>query len=72
MITVQFEVNVPSELPRLRLPDAVQERLQSLLDRQDSGEVLTESERLEAEQLVDLAELLTLLKLRAERLAGNS
>jgi hypothetical protein len=42
-----------------------------LLDRQDRGIRLTEAERQEAEGLVDLAELLTLLRLRAERLAPN-
>ena len=45
----------------------VQARLQSLLDRQDSGQPLNPSERSEAEGLVNLAELLTLLRLRAER-----
>jgi len=53
---------------RLRLPQAVQDRLQFLLDRQDAGQTLTPQERAEAEGLVNLAELLTLLRLRAERL----
>ena len=71
MSTVQFEVDVPSDLSRLRLPDSVQARLQSLLDRQDQGEELSAEERREAEQLVDWAELLTLLKLRSDRLSGR-
>jgi len=45
----------------------VDERLQDLLDRQDRGETLTASERKEAEGLVDLAEMLSLLSLRAQK-----
>ena len=48
---------------------AVANRLQALLDRQDSGQPLSASERDEAEGLVNLAEFLTLLRLRAERIA---
>jgi hypothetical protein len=69
-MTLTLEVDLPDELSRFRLPDAVAARLQDLLDRQDSGESLTESERAEAEGLVNLAEFLTLLRLRAERLAS--
>lgn len=63
---VSFEIAVPDDLARLRLPPAVDQRLQELLDRQDRGEVLSDAERTEAEGLVDLAELLTLLRLRAQ------
>lgn len=66
--TIKFEL--PSDLSNFRLPAAVQNRLQFLLDRQDGGTQLTSAEREEAEGLVDLAELLTLLKLRAERLSS--
>lgn len=38
-----------------------------LLDKQDSGQLLTDPEQREAEGLVDLADLLSLLRLRAER-----
>lgn len=65
---VQIELEMPDELARFRLPSGVQERLQELLDRQDRGHTLTPSERREAEGLVDLADLLSLLRLRAERL----
>jgi hypothetical protein len=68
-MTLTLEVNVPDDLASLRLPEGVAARLQDLLDRQDSGQSLTEQEREEAEGLVDLAEFLTLLRLRAERLA---
>ncbi len=62
-----IEVDLPGDMGRFRLPGAVAARLQTLLDRQDSGQPLTEQERAEAEGLVDLADLLTLLRLRAER-----
>jgi hypothetical protein len=68
-MTLTLEVDVPDDLASLRLPEGVAARLQDLLDRQDSGQSLTEQEREEAEGLVDLAEFLTLLRLRAERLA---
>jgi hypothetical protein len=64
------EVQVPDDLDRFRLPAGVQYRLTELLDRQDSGQPLTDAERSEAEGLVNLAELLTVLRLRAERAAG--
>ena len=68
-MTLTIELELPDDLARFRLPRAVAARLQSLLDRQDSGEPLTAAERDEAEGLVNLAELLTLLRLRAERIA---
>jgi len=67
-MTLTLEVDLPDDLARFRLPEAVAARLQSLLDRQDSGQPLTPQEREEAEGLSDLAEFLTLLRLRAERM----
>jgi hypothetical protein len=68
-MTLTLEVDLPDELARFHLPEAVAARLQTLLDRQDSGDPLTAAERAEAEGLVNLAEFLTLLRLRAERMA---
>ena len=68
-MTLTLEVDLPADLARFRLPEAVAARLQSLLDRQDSGQPLTAQERAEAEGLVNLAEFLTLLRLRAERMS---
>jgi hypothetical protein len=62
-----IEIEMPMELDQLRLPKGVDERLQELLARQDHGEALTTSERKEAEGLVELAEMLSLLRLRAQR-----
>jgi hypothetical protein len=66
---VDIRLEVPDDLAGLRLPEGVQRRLQSLLDRQDRAGDLTADERREAEGLAALAELLSLLRLRAERLA---
>jgi hypothetical protein len=67
-MTLTIELDLPSDLARFQLPEAVAARLHTLLDRQDAGQPLTASERQEAEGLVNLAELLTLLRLRAERM----
>lgn len=64
---VVLEVDLPDDLARLALPEGVNRRLRALLDKQDRGESLTEDERTEAEGLSDLADLLSLLRLRAER-----
>lgn len=66
-MTLTLEVELPEDLARLRLPVGVAARLQGLLDRQDAGAPLSPAEREEAHGLVDLAEFLTLLKLRKER-----
>jgi len=66
---VRIEVELPTELEKFRLPSGVQQRLQALLDRQDQGHTLTPAERQEAEGLVELAELLSLLQLRARRVS---
>ena len=59
-------VQIPVKLARFELPEAVQARLQFLLDQQDQGKVLAPKEREEAEGLVELAEFLSLLKLRSQ------
>jgi hypothetical protein len=46
--------------------------LTNLLDKQNAGRPLTDSERREAEGLVNLADLLSLLRLRAERVSGHA
>jgi hypothetical protein len=64
-----LEVELPADLDRFRLPEAVAASLQSLLDLHETGPSLTPQERAEAQGLVNLAEFLTLLRLRAERLS---
>ena len=72
MSTVAVELELPDDLARFQLPAGLNRRLQELLDRQDSGVLLSTAERQEAEGLVDLAELLSLLRLRAERARKKS
>ena len=64
---VLVEIEMPIEFDQFRLPEGVNERLKELLDRQDRGEALTNGERKEAEGLVNLAEFLSLLRLRILR-----
>jgi hypothetical protein len=64
---VDFEIEVPADLARLQFPEGLDRRLQVLLDKQDGGTPLSPDEQAEAEGLVDLAELLTLLRLRSSR-----
>jgi len=64
---VAVKLEMPDELAEFRLPPGVDARLQLLLDRQDQGHALSGAERAEAEGLVKLAEWLSLLRLRAER-----
>ena len=63
--TIQLRLHAPGDLGKFRLPTGVQRRLNDLLDRQDQGKPLTASERSEAEGLVEVSEMLSLLKLRA-------
>ena len=72
MQAIQLEVEMPDDLARFRLPQGVQQRLQDLLDKQDSGRPLSSEEQREAEGLVDLADLLSLLRLRSERLSARA
>lgn len=66
-MSLTVAIDPPADLARLRLPAAVADRSQSLLARQDRGVPLTAAERAEAEGSVDLSDLLTLLRMRAER-----
>lgn len=54
-------VEIPIELTKFQLPEAVHARLQFLLDRQDLADTLSQNERQEAQGLIDLAEFLSLL-----------
>jgi hypothetical protein len=67
--SVTIELEMPDDLKQFRLPKNVDRRLQELLDKQSRLGKLSAAERREAEGLVDLAEMLTILRLRAERAA---
>ncbi len=62
------EIELPVSLEQFKLPEGVNDRLQELLTRQDQTGLLTTGERKEAEGLVELAEMLSLLRLRAQRI----
>jgi hypothetical protein len=69
--TVDLRLEVPEDLARLQLPEGVDRRLHALLDKQDGGTPLTPDEQAEAEGLVELADLLTLLRLRISASAST-
>ena len=60
-------IEIPVELALFQLPVALQNRLRFLLDKQDSGNNLTEAEKQEAEGLVNIAKFLSLLQLCSRR-----
>lgn len=66
-VRVHVELDLPEDMAGLMLPEGVDRRLHALLDKQDRGEPLTEDERVEAEGLVNLADLLSLIRLRASQ-----
>jgi len=66
MSTVTVELELPEDWQALQLPEALHERLQDLLDRQDEQGSLSSQERREAEALVQLVDMLALMRLKAE------
>jgi hypothetical protein len=69
--TACIEFPIPAGIRGFKLPRGVQGRLEALLNKQDGGKTLSAAERREAEGLVELAEFLSLLKLRAEVSPGK-
>jgi hypothetical protein len=67
--SVLFKLEFPRDWKRFRLPPALHDRLQELLDRQDRVGKLSRKERREATALAELVDLLALMKLRAEMAA---
>jgi hypothetical protein len=65
-MSVTVALEMPDDVADFRFPEALNNRLHHLLDRQDEGVALTEEERREAEALIDLAEMLSLLRLKSE------
>ena len=67
MSQILVELDVPADWAKFRLPAALHKRMQELLDRQDREGKLSTAERKEAQALTELVDMLTLMKLRAER-----
>lgn len=66
---IQLKMEMPGDLAKFRLPKGVDKRLQLLLDKQDQGKSLSSAEKQEAKGLVEMAEMLSLLRLRSRRLS---
>ncbi len=69
--SVLVELELPKDWRRFRLPAALHDRLQELLDRQDRTGKLSRKERREATALTGLVDLLSLMRLRAKVAAKN-
>jgi len=69
---VTVELHLPGDLGKFRLPKALDKRLHGLLDKQQEDGRLTAAERREAEALVDIVEMLSVLKVRAHLGPGKS
>jgi hypothetical protein len=67
MSSITIEVDLPEDWANFSLPPALDARLTALLDQQDRTGGLIDVEQREAEALCKLVDMLTLLKLRAER-----
>jgi hypothetical protein len=65
--SILVEVDLPKDWSTFRLPPALHDRLQELLDRQDEEGRLSARERKEAEALAQLVDMLSLMKLRAKQ-----
>lgn len=66
------ELELPADYENYRLPKTFNNRLHTLLDRQNVKGKLSPAERKEADELTRIAELLSLVRLRAERAAKQS
>jgi hypothetical protein len=64
--SILVQLDLPKDWRKLRLPPALHERLQELLDRQDELGRLSRRERREAAALTELVDILSLMRLRAE------
>ena len=63
---MKIHLELPRDWQALLLPEPLQECLQNLLDLQDAQGGLTSQERREAEALVQLVDMLALMRLRAD------
>jgi len=70
--SVLVELELPKDWAEFRLPPALHDRLQELLDRQDLEGKLSRRERREANALTQLVDMLSLMKLRAQWAGGRN
>lgn len=69
---VMIELDLPNDWKEFKLPPALDARLQSLSDKQDETGKLSRPERQEAKAIAELANMLSLLKLRARKAERHS
>ena len=69
--TVEAPLEWVESVSDLRLPPRANERLQHLMDANTEG-LLTDTERVELEALVELSERLSLVRAQALRLLGRT
>jgi hypothetical protein len=62
---LNVELDLPGDWRNFRIPAALAKRLQSLLDKHDTDRKLSGPERREADALVELSEMMSLIKVRA-------
>ena len=72
MSTVTVELELPEDWETFKLPPALNDRLQDLLDRQDEQGTLSPQDRRETEALTQLVDMLALMKLRSESVERRS
>lgn len=65
--SITVTLDLPKDWKQFRLPPALNERLQELLDRQDEVGRLTAHERREAQALVELVDVLSMIKAQITR-----
>jgi hypothetical protein len=70
--SVLVELTLPKDWQAFRLPPALDDRLQELLDRQDREGKLSRRERREARALTELVDMLSLLKAQAHQSGAKS
>jgi hypothetical protein len=63
--TIAIELKMPKDWRQFRLPPALHDRLQELLDRQDQNGKLLPKEKREAKALTELVDMLSIMKARA-------
>lgn len=65
MPATSITIELSSQWKDMRMPSALKTRLNDLLDKQDGGAKLSVRERKEAEALVELSEMISLMRLEA-------
>src|SRR5215510_12679096 len=71
MTTIETPLELVNSVADLRFPQKIDAHLQTLMDRNTEGK-LSEAEREELEALVELSEMISLLRVQALRVLGRT